>query len=420
MGSRESLPLRRLKNFQPLARLTDDQLVLLANRAQRRTHSAGQRVIERGVRDGLDYFLISGAVELESLDGRKSIIEAETDRAINPVARLQPRMYDVTAVKHCEFLVVDQEALNQMLRLAPSVQVEMDSADSAGSADGHTEENHLLMEFYSELRSNQVKLPSVPDVAWKVRRLVDREDSMADDVAIAVSADPAMAAKLVRACNSPLYRGFSDVRNVREAVIRLGMHTTRQLVTVFSLREVFKTQRPSLQKHMEQLWRHSREVAALCRVLAEHATRIDPEEAMLAGLLHDIGVVPVLVQAEHHPKLFVEEQNLRHAVAELRADIGCAVLDNWAFPRAFVDAARYAEDWHYECPQAEPQLVDVVIVAQLHSMIGTSQKEPLPAFEQVPAWRRLGELNLNASRSLELLTEAREKVDEVHKLLSIR
>lgn len=417
MGGRHSLPLRRLKTFQPLARLTDEQLVLLANRAERRTHSAGQRVIERGVRDGQEYFLIAGAVELESIDGRKSTIEAETDRALTPVARLQPRMYEVTAIKPCEFLVVAQDILSQMLRSAPASSSEMHSADSA---DDDTEENHLLMEFYAELRSNQVKLPSVPDVAWKVRRVVDREDSMAAEVATAVSADPAIAVKLVRACNSPLYRGFSDVRTVREAVIRLGMNTTRQLVTVFALREVFKTRRAALQTEMEQLWRHSREVAALCRVLAEHATRIDPEEAMLAGLLHDIGVVPILVQAEHHQNLFADEQNLRHAVAELRADIGCAVLENWAFPKAFVDVARYAEDWHHECPETEPQLVDVVIVAQLHSMIGGSQNDQLPAFEQVPAWRRLGELDLNASRSLQLLSEAREQVDEVHKLLSIR
>ncbi|HCR46442.1 MAG TPA: cyclic nucleotide-binding protein, partial [Marinobacter hydrocarbonoclasticus] len=135
--------------------------------------------------------------------------------------------------------------------------------------------------------SNQVQLPSVPDVAWKVRRVVDREDSSATEVASAVSADPAMAAKLVRSCNSPLYRGFSDVRNVREAVVRLGLRTTRQLVTVFAMREVFKTRRAALQKEMEQLWRHSREVAALCWVLADHATRIDPEEALLAGVLHD-------------------------------------------------------------------------------------------------------------------------------------
>lgn len=205
MGGQERLPLRRLKSFHPLGRLTDDQLVLLAGRAERRTHGPGQRVMERGTRDGLDYFLISGSVELQALDGRKTTIEAETDKALNPVARLQPRMYDVTAVKPCEFLVIEQDVLNQMLRAAPVSQVEMDSSHSDG---GESEEHHLLMEFYSELRSNQVKLPSVPDVAWKVRRVVDRADSSASEVALAVSADPAMAAKLVRSWQQPALPWF--------------------------------------------------------------------------------------------------------------------------------------------------------------------------------------------------------------------
>lgn len=417
MAGQDSLPLRRLRAFQPLNRLSDDQLVLLASRAERRLHGPGQRVVERGVRDGLDFFLIAGKIELESVDGRKSLIEAETDKALNPIARLQPRMYDVTAVKACEFLVVEQDVLNQMLRSAPVDQVEMASGE--GAAD-ESEEHQLLMEFYAELRSNQIKLPSVPDVAWKVRRVVDREDSTADQVASAVSADPAIAAKLVRACNSPLYRGFSDVRNVREAVVRLGTRTTRQLVTVFSMREVFKTRQVALQKEMESLWRHSREVAALCWVLADHATRLNPEEAMLAGLLHDIGVVPVLVQAEHHTSLFSDPGNLRRAIHELRADVGTAVLESWSFPPTFLEAVRHAEDWHHECRETEPQLTDVVIVAQLHSMIGSNQNADLPSFDQVPAYRRLGELELSASRSLQLLTEARARVDEVQQLLSIR
>ena len=417
MAGQESLPLRRLKQFQPLNRLTDDQLVLLASRAERRTHGPGQRVVERGVRDGLDIFLIAGSVELESIDGRKSIIEADTDKALNPIARLQPRMYNVTAIKASEFLVIHQDILNQLLRAAPVPQVEMDSGDGLG--DDGSEEHHLLMEFYAELRSNQLTLPSVPDVAWKVRRTVDREDSTADQVASAISADPAMAAKLVRACNSPLYRGFSDVRNVREAVVRLGMRTTRQLVTVFSMREVFKTRQASLQKEMDKLWRHSREVAALCWVLADSATTINPEEALLAGLLHDIGVVPVLVQAEHHVNLFADQANLEHAISELRADVGTAVLENWSFPANFLEATRHAEDWGYESRESPPQLVDIVIVAQLHAMIGSSQNSTLPPFDEVPAYRRLGELELNASRSLQLLTEARARVDEVHRLLSI-
>jgi HD-like signal output (HDOD) protein len=364
------------------------------------------------------FFLVSGQVELEAVDGRKSIIAAESENALHPVARLQPRMYHVTAVKPCEFLVMEQDVLNQMLRAAPVAQVEMDTGEDFGG--GESEEHYLLMEFYSELRSNQIKLPSVPDVAWKVRRTADREDTTADQVALAVSADPAIAAKLVRACNSPLYRGFSEVRNVREAIVRLGMKTTRQLVTVFSMREIFKSKQVSLQKEMEKLWHHSREVAALCWVLADHATRVNPEEAMLAGLLHDIGVVPVLVHAEHHVNLFADDVNLQNAIRELRADIGAAILESWSFPPAFLSAVRHAEDWFYECRETEPQLTDIVIVAQLHSMIGSSQNIDLPSFDQVPAYGRLGELELNASRSLRLLTEARARVDEVQQLLSIR
>lgn len=417
MAGQESLPLRRLRDFQPLDRLTDDQLVLLANRAERRLHGPGQRIIERGIRDGMDFFLIAGQVQLESVDGRKYLIDAGSEKAVNPIARLQPRMYTVTAVKPSEFLVIRQDMLTQLLRTAPVQQVEMDSGESSGEEE--SEEHYLLMEFYAELRSNQLNLPSVPDVAWKVRRLVDRDDTSAEQVANAVSADPAMAAKLVRACNSPLYRGFSDVRNVREAVIRLGMRTTRQLVTVFSMREVFRSKRPSLQKEMDRLWRHSREVASLCWVLADSATTIDPEEALLAGLLHDIGVVPVLVQAEHHVNLFADPANLEHAIAELRGDVGTAILEKWAFPNAFLDAVRHAENWAWESPEASPQLGDIVIVAQLHSMIGANRNSELPPFDQVPAYRRLGELELNASRSLQLLTQARARVDEVHRLLSI-
>lgn len=417
MAGRESLPLSQLKLFQPLNRLTDDQLVLLANRAERRKYSPGQKIAQRGVRDGLDYYLLQGAVELTAVDGRSSRIEAGSDKAFNAIAKLQPRMYDVTAAGPSEFLVIEQDILVQLLRSAPVQQVEMDSVDDGQAHE--SEEHHLLMEFYAELRSNQLALPSVPDVAWKVRRAADREDSSVDDIARAVGADPAMAAKLVRACNSPLYRGFKDVRKVREAVVRLGTRTTRQLVTVFSMREIFKSRQPTLQQAMDKLWRHSREVAALSWVLADSVTRLDPEEALLAGLLHDIGAIPVLVQAEHHSALFADSTKLDHAIDELKGDIGAAILENWAFPPTFITAARQAEDWAYDHQGSGPELADVVIVAQLHALIAAKQNRGLPGFDEVPAYRKLGELELNASRSLQILTEARSRVDEVHRLLSI-
>ncbi len=410
----ESLPLSRLRQFQPLDRLSDDQLVVLVNRADRRKYRPGQKIVERGARDGRNLYLLEGAVELVSADGCSERVTAGTDEAASAIARSQPRILDVTAIRPCELLIIDQSELNQQLRVAP-----LDQSRRVGGHDAETGEEHrLLMEFYDELKSNQVSLPSMPDVAWKVRRLADRDDSTGADIARALTVDPAMAAKIIRACNSALYRGVSDVRTVRDAVVRLGVTTTRQLVTVFAMREVFRSRQPQLQEAMDQVWQESGTVGALCYVLAEAVSGISSEEAMLAGLLHCIGAVPVLVHAEHHPSLFTEPCHLQKAIAGLQADVGAAILENWGFPETFAEAARHGEDWFYECPAERPQLVDLVIVSRLHARISSNRNEGLPEFEQVPAYRRLGELELTASRSLKLLTAARERLAALRQLLA--
>ncbi|SFR73750.1 HD-like signal output (HDOD) domain, no enzymatic activity [Marinobacter daqiaonensis] len=415
MSARENLALSRLREFQPLNRLTDDQLVILVNRAERRVYRPGQKILERGGRDGMDFYLLDGSVELSSADGRRTILEGGTEKAATAVARLQPRMFDVTAVRPCQFLIIEQALLNQLLRSAPLAQTDQ------GEVDADADEAHrLMMGFYAELRSNQVSLPSMPDVAWKVRRLADREDSTAEQISQAITADPAMAAKIIRSCNSALYRGFSDIRNVRDGVVRLGVKTTRQLVTVFAMREVFRSRHPELQKAMDRIWQESRNVGALAYVLAETTSGIEPEEALLAGLLHGIGAVPVLVQAEHHPALLASPRQLEKAIADLQADIGAAILEKWHFPDTFVEAARHGDDWFYECRAETPQLVDLVIVSRLHSRVSSSRNEGLPEFAQVPAYRRLGELELTASRSLKLLAAARERLDELKQLLAAR
>lgn len=416
MTVRENPDLSRLREFHSLNRLSDEQLVVLVNRAERRVHRPGQKILERGARDGMEFFLLDGAVELVAGDGARTTVTSGTEQAMNAIARLQPRMFEVTAIRPCQFLVIEQSVLNNLLRSAPLAQ-----SDGKSGGDMDTDEEHrLLMEFYADLRSNQVSLPSMPDVAWKVRRLVDREESSVDDIGKAITADPAMAAKLVRACNSALYRGYSEVHNVRDAVVRLGGKTTRQLVTVFAMREVFRSRQPELQKAMDELWQEARNVGAIAYVLAESVTRLNPEEAMLAGLLHNIGSVPVLVHAEHHPALVANPDALRRVMAGLQSDISAAILENWHFPETFVEAARHGEDWNYECAHDKPQLVDLVIVSRLHTRISAGQNEGLPEFEQVPAYRRLGALELTASRSLKLLTAARERLDQLQSLLSPR
>ncbi|WP_097460898.1 HDOD domain-containing protein [Mangrovitalea sediminis] len=408
--------VQRLKQFTPLDRLSEDQLILLAERLSLRRLKAGQQLFESGSCDGNDYFLLEGSVCLRQGDGLESSVAADDPEASLPIARGEPRTCDAYASEGSTFVVVPADVLRQLLQAAP-----LDDESAENKTDTVADDDYaVLMEFYRDLRANKVTLPSLPDIAMRIRRVADAEGSSAEDIGRVVSADPAIAAKLLRACNSPLYRGFSEIATTREAVVRLGLRTTRQLVTVFSMRELFKSKRPELQAEMARLWDHSREVAAISWVLARALPGVDPEEALLAGLLHDIGTIPVLQYADHYVSLFADGRRLDETSRSLRGEIGQALLEHWDFPPRYGEVARHAEDWLYDTGDEQVHLVDIVIIAQLHAYIGKHCEPQLPAFFEVPAFQRMQCLELGPQQSLRVISEARTQIGALHSLLTGR
>ncbi|MDX5298460.1 MAG: HDOD domain-containing protein [Gammaproteobacteria bacterium] len=405
--------LRALRQMTPLNRLSDNQLIVLAGRVDVRRAKAGTRIIERGSADGRDYFLLAGTLRLRADDGRQRDIVAGSESALAAIAHLQPRIYDVSAATDCAYLTLERDMLTRLLQEAPMDQYEMDESPQPAGGDDY----RLLMSFYADLRSNQLVLPSLPDLAWRIRRIAEQPDTGLDDLAQALISDPAMAAKLVRACNSPLYRGFAEIHSLREAVVRLGVQVTRQLVTVFSMRELFKTRQPELQDAMSVLWDHSREVAAMAWALARAQAGIDPEEALLAGLLQGIGAIPVIAHAERHVNLFADYRALRQAIQDLRGEIGGALLRHWGFPEVFVEVAEHPGDWMYDHGDERPRLVDVVLLAELHAYIGKPDMARLPSLDSVPAFKRMQGLELTPQKSLRLLQDAREQIASMRDML---
>lgn len=408
--------VQRLKQFTPLDRLSEDQLILLAARLSLRHLKAGQQLMERDSSDGNDYFLLEGALSLRLGDGQESEVAVGDPEACAAIARGEPRSCDVYAREPSTLVVVPDDILRQLLQAAPL-------EPRAGGAKAETvadDDYVVLMEFYRDLRANKVALPSLPDIAMRIRRVAAEEASSAEDIGRVVSADPAIAAKLLRACNSPLYRGFSEIATTREAVVRLGLRTTRQLVTVFAMRELFKSRRPELQAAMARLWEHSREVAAISWVLARALPGVDPEEALLAGLLHDIGTIPVLQYADHYVNLFADYRQLDETSRALRGEIGQALLDHWGFPARYGEVVRHAEDWFHDTGDDNVHLVDIIIIAQLHAYIGKQREPPLPAFYEVPAFQRMQRLELTPQRSLRVISEARAQIGALQGLLSGR
>ena len=259
-------------------------------------------------------------------------------------------------------------------------------------------------------------LPSLPDLALRIRNAIDDDVSDARQIARLVESDPAMAAKLLKAANSALYSGAASIEATYAAVVRLGMKVTRQLVLTFALKEVFSGKDPLIRQRMHELWKHSANIAALCFVLARRVKGIDPEEALFVGLVHDVGAIPILNYAQKYRELTEDTEALELTIKRMRGELGAMILRDWRFSPVIVASARDAENWQ-RSRDGKADFTDLLIVAQLHERMRKRQLEALPPLDTISALRRVLGDDVSADQSLEILDEAAAQVDDMRSLL---
>jgi len=265
-----------------------------------------------------------------------------------------------------------------------------------------------------DLKKNKLHLPVLPEVAMKVRQAVDNEDASASQIAKIVSSDPAISARLLQVANSPLYRGNKAIESVQSAIARLGNKAVRSLVTSLVTQQLFQTKSAELRERMQKIWMHSTEVAAISMVLARKFTKLDPEEALLAGLLHDIGVVPLISYAEGNAEIMEDLSQLDRAIDQLHTSIGKMVLSTWKFPPELVAVASEHENFSRDSGDSGPDMVDVVLVANLHSYLGTDHQHSSINWADVPAFAKLG---LSPDQSIKAMEEAKAEAAQMQQLL---
>lgn len=412
----ERLPIKLLKKFSPLDRLSDKQLVLLQANADVHRYQAGEEILALGSSDGKEYFLVKGVAQLKSFDNRVKDIEAGSDAARTALALLQPRKFSVTAKSECILIVMRQETVETLLQELPQ---DRTVRFSARDVDAGHEVESIEKTFVEDLNSNNFDLPSFPDVAMRIRKLLDDDSVSSKEVADAISVDPAIVVKLLKTCNSALYRSVNEITSCQEAVVRLGFETTRQLVNIFAMKELFNTKSPVLEARMSDLWSHSREVASIAYVLAEHTPKLNPEQAMLAGLIHDVGVIPVLQYVDRYPQFMHIERKLDEIIKGVKTRIGVELLSTWNFAEEFISVVENSENWTRDSHSDEADYADVVIVAQVHALIGKKEHRKLPMFDQIPAFKKLGHGGLTPKESQKVLLESHHRIAELKALLSI-
>ena len=395
-----------LKVFQPFKTLQAEQLMLLAKQVSIEYVNAEKIFVGLGEYPENDYFLINGTVSVTDKLSNQQIIESGTPRSLAPLAKIRPSLYSIKSITPVKLLVIPSEITDIALSESPHDHFKIDP---------HTKENQsatrqLFLDIYTDLRNNKLILPSLPDIAFKIRRSIDNGLDVRE-ISRVINMDPVIAAKLIKISNSPLYKSQQNVETCSQAISRMGLNTTKEIVMSFAMNEVFKTNNKTLKKLMNDLWEHSIEVGAICLIFSKALKFLNPENAFLAGLVHDIGVIPILYYVEKYPDIFKEEISLQACIQSLRAEMGSVILKRWNFSESFCLAAQKADEWWHETQT--PDYADLVIIAQIHSQILKGKTNCLPKFNEIPAFKQLGLHNKDPEFSINILNEAKEHIREI-------
>lgn len=411
-----TLELDTLRKISMLADLPPWQLEVVAEALEPLAVKKGTLIVEKGSDDGYTYFLSEGQIQLDAADGVQKTLTISGDLASTPIANLRPRIFSVKALSQVSGMrvpdiVLSAAGCNGRSHDTGEIRVQSPEQDARREA-----ESRLSFHLYRDLKNNAAVLPSLPDLALRIRKTIDLDVSDAKAIARLVESDPAMAAKLMKAANSALYGGLGGVETTSSAVVRLGMKTTRQLVLSFALKEVFECNDPMIRKRMQALWKHSSQVAALCFVLAREIKGMDPEEALLIGLVHDVGAIPILNYSQKYPALTKDPDALEQTIGHMRGELGAMILRDWLFLPAVVAGARDAENWTRKNP-GRADFTDLLIVAQVHEMLRKGVTDSLPPLAEISAINRVLGDRASPEKSLQVLHAAKEQVDEMRSVL---
>lgn len=276
--------------------------------------------------------------------------------------------------------------------------------------------NKLFIHIFKDLEAGKLILPALPEVATKIRRTLNDPQVSIDDAANLIRVDPNLSAYILKIANSPFYQRLSPAVDIKTAIMRLGYITTRNICGTYAMRSLFKPRVNKLRPIMRSLWKGAADLGATSAVLASRLSNFPFDEALTAGLIQDIGILPILDKLYQHDPKFDLTDEAREVIEKNAAKISSLVLHKWHFHEDLVNVVRSRKDWMRD-PEPEAQLADVVLIARLHMYISQHKRREYPPLHSLPAFSKLKLDELGPEEGLAILEEAKEEIDALRRLL---
>lgn len=245
------------------------------------------------------------------------------------------------------------------------------------------------LEIYQRITADVVRgelaFPTSAQVAMRVVQALDNPNCHIEAAAKLVQAEPLLSTRVVAMANSVAFnRSGMEITDVKTAVMRLGFRNVRAAATALVTRQLSGT--PTTKVHQDlatQLWEHTAHVASLSHVMARRFTHVDPETALFAGIVHEVGGFYMLSRSNDFPELIDGDYSAWIEFGE--AQVGRAVLQVLGVPQSVMEAVQVYWDGFLAVPPVK--LGDTLLLAEelapvaspLHKLGGRGSGEGMTA-----------------------------------------
>lgn len=223
----------------------------------------------------------------------------------------------------------------------------------------------MLEDIAADL-AGDVVFPTCFDVVVRLRQALQDPHQSIGNIAAIINLEPLLVSKLLLLANSVTYsRGSKPIYDVASACNRVGITVVRKAAIAISMKQLMRLQNSrEFEDLKRQLWEHSVYSASAAYVIARRLSSMNADQAMLAGLVHDLGAFYMIYRATEYEELRIRPDTVKHLVFEWHESIGNSLLVALGLPEEIVEAC-YEHEQIQELTTKLRNLRDVVAVANV-------------------------------------------------------
>jgi HD-like signal output (HDOD) protein len=394
------------KKLTPLNELDENDLHYLYRESEQKSLEPRTLITAE---DEFITYLLEGEVSL--LSGG-FVIETFThldQRALKPMFNNSLDEDSAILTSYGVILQVDRELFNGLYSQTQAASVQTSEIDLTQS------ENELFQSLLQAFMHKKLDLPALPEAALKIRQAINTPGVGSSEIIQIVQTDPVLSARLVKVANSPLYGTWREIKTVRDAVRRLGLETTKHLSFSLSVKKLFSARTSIIKDFIHNIYLESTAIASIAFVITQQlAPHLDPEQALLSGLIQNLGLIPILKYIDGHPSMMQTTEQLGKSIENLYVPVSTLILNEWNFDPEFLQIVEQAKNWTRDTGE-KADYCDVVIAARLIYMQKNGES-PVENFSELPIIKKLNLLDFDDEGNF-FIDKVDEEVEQMRNLL---